>query len=85
MIYSSALVILQNNLVLINILGQAAEPSITLNGERDNSGGDYFCLEHTVTFDQEIGEVCEECGIVVLGVQDIWARDVRSSCPFYHA
>lgn len=37
-------------------------------------------LDHTVAFDQGIGEVCEACGQVVLEIENIWTRDVRPSC-----
>ena len=55
------------------------EESINIDGECENGGG-FECLEHTVEFDQEIGEVCSVCGFVVMEIGNLWARDVRSSC-----
>lgn len=49
------------------------EESTVVGGKCENG------LEHTVTFNQEIGEVCEVCGFVVLEIENIWARDVRPS------
>jgi hypothetical protein len=58
---------------------EVVEESIKFDDGCENSGGSE-CLEHTVEFDLAVGEVCGVCGLVLLGIQDIWARDVRSSC-----
>lgn len=56
-----------------------AEESTKLAGGCENPGRS-ICLEHSVTFDQEIGEICGVCGFVLVGLQDIWVHDVSSSC-----
>jgi hypothetical protein len=52
----------------------------TVDGHECEDLGGSECVEHTVTFDLAIGEVCGVCGVVLLGIEDMWVHDVRSSC-----
>lgn len=58
------------------VVGEQVEESDTNSHGESEYSGDSECLEHVVDFDPVLGEVCGVCGLVLLGIQDIWTTDV---------
>lgn len=63
-------------------MDEKSPDSTSLIAECENPDGSK-CQEHAVIFDQEVGIVCAVCGNVLLEIENMWERDVRSS--FYTA
>ncbi|KAG0616438.1 hypothetical protein M758_5G115600 [Ceratodon purpureus] len=57
------------------VVGEQVEESDTNSRGESEYSGDSECLEHVVDFDPVLGEVCGVCGLVLLGIQDIWTTD----------
>lgn len=59
--------------------GIVEEPAVQVGVCRHSDGSMH--PEHgDLEFDQEFGETCVDCRMVVNDIRDMWAREVRSSC-----
>lgn len=59
---------------------ETVEESTKLVGSCEHSDGSIHPEHGTLIFDQEVGEICQVCGLIVNDIKNMWARDVRSSC-----
>lgn len=61
-------------------MNEAVEEISELFGVCEHPDGTKHPEHGALIFDQEDGEVCEVCGVIVNDIKDMWARDVRLSC-----